>query len=291
MILVVGATGTLGGMVTRRLLEKGRTVRILVRPNSDAGELEAAGAEPITGDLRDRASLDAACRGVDAVVTTANSAARGGGDNPQTVDLEGNRNLVEAARGAGVKRFVFVSALGVDPDSPVPFFAAKGMTERTLRESGLEYTILAPNLFMEVWIGMMVGMPLQTGQPVTLVGEGRRKHSFVSNRDVAEFAVAVVDHPAAKNQYIPIGGPEALSWREVVATFERVLGRDIPVRTVPPGTPLPGLPETVSQIAAAMDGYDSPVDMTATAATYGVQLTSVEEFARQSAAHAPAHQH
>ena len=283
MILVVGATGTLGGMVARRLLEQGKAVRILVRPNSDASELQAAGAKPVTGDLRDRASLDEACRGVKAVVTTSNSAARGGGDNPQTVDLEGNRNLVEAARAAGVKRFVFVSALGVDPDSPVPFFAAKGMTERTLRESGLEYTILAPNLFMEVWIGMMVGMPLQTGQPVTLVGEGRRRHSFVSNRDVAEFAAAAVDHPAARNQYIPIGGPDALSWRDVVAVFERVLGSEIPVRSVAPGTPLPGLPETVSQIAAAMDSYDSPVDMSETAQTFGVRLTSVEEFARQSA--------
>src|SRR3712207_9031976 len=85
---------------------------------------------------------------------------------------------------------------------------------------------------MEVWPAMVVGMPALQDQQITLVGEGRRRHSFISNRDVAEFAVAAVDHPAARNQYLPLGGPEPLSWRDVVATFERVLGRSIPIQTV-----------------------------------------------------------
>src|SRR5215212_12098142 len=185
---------------------------------TSAEELIEAGAQPAHGDLRDRASLDAAVEGVKTVITTANSAMRGGADNPQSVDLEGNRNLIEAARAAGVEHFIFVSVLGADVNNPAPFVQAKAQSESALRESGMEYTILAPTAFMEVWPAMVVGMPTLQGRSVTLVGEGRRRHSFVSNRDAAAFGVAAVDHPEARNQYLAIGGPEPLSWRDVVAT-------------------------------------------------------------------------
>ena len=213
MILVVGATGVVGGMIARRLLEKDQEVRVLVRRDSpssqliqqglatSAEELIEAGAQPVHGDLRDRASLDAAVEGVETVITTANSAMRGGADNPQSVDLQGNRNLIEAARAAGVEHFIFVSLLGADVNNPAPFVQAKAQSESALRESGMEYTILAPTAFMEVWPAMVVGMPTLQGRSVTLVGEGRRHHSFVSNRDVAAFAAAAVDHPAAQPAY------------------------------------------------------------------------------------------
>ena len=214
MILVVGATGQVGGMIARSLLDQGQQVRALVRPGSNYQPLVEAGAEPVEGDLKDPASLFPACGGVDTVITTANSAQRGGDDNPQTVDLEGNRHLIDAAREAGVRQFIFVSALGASEENPVPFMQAKGKTEAHLRagsDGRMAYTILAPNIFMEVWMPMIIGGPLRAGQPVTLVGEGRRKHSFVSARDVAAFAVAVVGHEAAMDRYFAIGGPEPLS--------------------------------------------------------------------------------
>ena len=281
MILVAGATGQLGSLVTRRLLARGEVVRILVRPGSNFQPLVDLGAQPVFGDLKDRASLAAACEGVDVVVTTANSAARGGANTVATVDLLGNRSLVDAAKAAGVKQFVFTSALGADPASPVPFLRAKGETEQYLCASGMTYTILAPNIFMEVWVPMLVGQAALEGRPVTLVGEGRRRHSFVSVDDVAAFAVAAVGHPQAMNQTIVIGGPEPVTWRDVVAAYERALGRPIEVRTIPPGQPLPGLPDVVSQLAAGMDTYDSPLDMTETAARFGVRLTPLEEFVRR----------
>lgn len=278
MILVVGATGMLGGMITRRLLEQGKQVRILVREGADYQALVDAGAEPVFGDLKDRASLDAAMRGVETVLTTANSARRGGEDNVRTIEFEGNRNLIDAAKDAGVQHFVFTSALGADVDSPVPFLQGKAAAEEHLKQSGMTYTILSPNLFMEVWIGMIVGMPLQQGQPVTIVGEGNRRHSFAAMDDVASFAVAVVDNPAAHNRQIFIGGPEAVSWNQILERAGRLLGREVPVRHVPPGAPIPGLPETPSQLAAAMDTYDSPLEMSESYRTYGVQPTPVDTF-------------
>ena len=175
MVLVVGATGSLGRRIVHRLRAQGEDVRVLVRPASDWADLERAGAEIALGDLKEPQSLDRACAGVDVVVTTANSAKRGGDDNVETVDLTGNRNLIDAAARAGVRRFVFVSVLGVSADSPVPFFRAKAAAEQHLRDSGLEYTIIAPNIFMDVWLGRLIEAPVAAGQPVTLVGEAARR--------------------------------------------------------------------------------------------------------------------
>src|SRR5947207_5312266 len=283
MILVVGATGNLGGAVTRMLLAQGQPVRILARSQSNYQPLAEAGAQVVLGDLKQRGSLDPACEGVDTVITTANSVARGGEDNPQTVDLEGNRNLIDAAKAAGINQFIFVSVLTADPNSPVPFIQAKGKTEDYLRASGLPYTIIAPNAFMEIWAAMVVGMPAMMGQPVMIVGGGRRKHSFISASDVAAFILASIGNPAAINQKLLLGGPEPLSFRDAVAIYERVLGHQIPIRSVAPGEPVPGFPEMVAQLLAALDTYDSPVEMTQTARTFGIQLTPLEEVARRTA--------
>ena len=146
------------------------------------------------------------------------------------------------------------------------------------------HTILAPAAFMEVWPAMVVGMPVLQGQTVTLVGEGSRRHSFVSNRDVAAFAVAAVDNPAARNQHLAIGGPEALTWREVVATYERVLERSIPVEYVAIGGPVPGLPDPMPAMLGGMETYDTVVEMEETSRTFGVPLTSLETFVREQVA-------
>ena len=220
MILIVGATGRLGGQIVQRLLADGRKVRVLVRPQSDYGSLVQAGAEPVVGDLKDPASLHAACEGIEAVVTTANAAGRGGEDTFQTVDDEGNHNLINAAVQAGVERFIFTSVLGSDPNSPAPLLRAKGITEERLRASGMTFTVTQADVHMDMLIPLVVDLPLSQGEPVRVVGEGRRKHSFVAQQDVAAFTVAALDHPAARNSTIVIGGPEPLSWRDIVSTFE-----------------------------------------------------------------------
>jgi uncharacterized protein YbjT (DUF2867 family) len=276
MILVAGATGQLGGMIASRLLESGEDIAVLVRKGSDYAALEAKGASKRFGDLRNYDSLVRACEGVRVVVSTANSAARGGDDNVDTVEIEGNRHLIDAARAAGVEHFVFVSALGADLESPLPFMRGKAIAEHHLRESGMDYTILQPNIFIEVWAGILVAGPVLAGQPVTLVGDGTRRHSMISISDVASFAIASIHRPEARNRTIPLGGPEALSWREVVARFEKLTGREIEIRTVPVGWPLPGLPDVVSGLASAFATFESPIPMEETARSLGVTLTPIE---------------
>jgi NADH dehydrogenase len=288
MILVAGATGLVGGMITRALLAQGRPVRILVRPGSPHQALVEAGAQPIHGDLKEPATLTAACRGVEAVITTASAGSRGGADTAQSVDLDGNRHLIAEAASAAVSRFVFVSALTATLDHPVPIARAKAQTERTLQASGLPHAVVAANGIMDVMFPIVIGGPLQAGKPVTLVGEGRRRHSFVAARDVASYAVAALDHPAALGRRIAVGGPEPVSWRDVVAAYERVSGTALPVRWIAPGEllpnlpPVPGLTELFSGLLAALETFDSPVDMSETSRTYGVTATTLDEFVAAS---------
>ena len=124
-VLFVGATGNLGGRILRSLLSRGKKVRALVRPGSDASRLPQEGVEVVRGDLLDASSLDRAASGVSTVVTSAiGYSARKEGDSLRT-DGEGNRNLVDAAKRAGVSKFVFLSILACDQAPDVPHFWAK----------------------------------------------------------------------------------------------------------------------------------------------------------------------
>jgi uncharacterized protein YbjT (DUF2867 family) len=280
-ILVAGATGDLGGAVARMLLARNKPVRCLVRDQLKAKPLVEAGAQITMGDVKDPSSLTPACKGVEVVITTVNSAKLGGLDNPQTVDLEGNRNLIDAAKEAGVKQFIFVSASTADAHSPVPFLQAKGKTEEYLRQSGLKHTIIAPNAFMEFWVANTVGLPAINGRPVTLVGEGRRKHSWISAGDVAEIMLTSVGNSKAMNQRLVIGGPEPLSFLDVVGVYERLLNHKITVNNVAPGEPVPGFPESLLPMLASFDMFDSPMDMTQITKNFKIQLMTVEDFARK----------
>ena len=281
MFLVAGATGSLGSAIVRGLLERGDVVRALVRESADYTSLVKAGASIAVGDLREPASLVAACDGVTTIVSTA-SATRRGDDTPANVDAQGNRNLIDAARRAGGGHYILISTIGASADSPVPAFRAKAEAEAALKQSGLDYTIVQANAFMDVWFGMLIEMPLATGQPVTLVGEAARRHSFIAERDIVAFVLAATKNPAARNATLVIGGPAAVSLREVVSAYETALGCPIDVRSVAPGDPIPGLPEPIWGIVAALEAFDSPIPMEDTARAYGVSLTTAQDHAARS---------
>jgi NADH dehydrogenase len=279
MNLVAGATGSLGGQIVRELLARGQPVRALIRDPAQCAALDEAGAETTVGDLTDPSTLDAACRGVDVVVSTA-SATRREDDTVENVDLQGTRNLVDAARSAGVRRFVYVSTNGASLGSPVPAFRAKAGAEAHIRASGLEYAVLQPEAFMDIWFGMLIEMPMAQGMPITLVGESRQRHSFIAQRDVAQFAVAAALSPEPLREAIVLGGPEAVTFREVAEAYAEAAGRPLAIRSVAPGEPIPGLPPVVWGIAAGLESYGSDVPMEATARRFGIRLTSYKDFIR-----------
>ena len=286
MILVVGATGLLGGAIALKLLEQGKPVRVLLREASPAAEMAKqgmatdpqalldAGAEPVYGDLRDRPSLEAACRGVETVISTANTALRDA--DFETVDLNGTRSLIDAAKNAGVTQFIYLSLFGSDPQHAHPLFSAKGQCEQDLKASGMAYTFLLPGVFIEIWVGAVVGIPLQAGAPATLVRPGASLQAFVSIRDVAEYAVRAVGSPAAFNQSIPIGGERSYSWNEIAAAVGQVIGQALPVQYVEPGDPVQLIPVEMGPLLTGMGLGDTVIDMTATSQTFGIPPTPME---------------
>ena len=289
MILVVGATGLLGREICRRLAAAGKPVRALVRRTADRAkvdELERSGATLVRGDLKDRASLDAACRGIDTVITTASTTlSRQEGDSIQTVDQEGQMRLVDAAKAAGVARFLYVSySHGIDVGCPLA--TAKRAVEDHLKRSGMTYTILAPSVFMEIWLSPALGFDAANAH-ARIYGSGTNAISWISVGDVAQFVVLALDHPAARNAILELGGPAAISPLEVVRAFEQTGGRPFTVEHVAEETlraQRTAATDPLQQsFAALMLAYalGNSIDMRSTLKTFPVPLLSVKEYARR----------
>ena len=228
MILVCGGTGDLGGRIAARLCEHGASVRALVRPSSDPSALAALGIPLVRGDLTDPSSLVAAVAGVDTVVTTANAISRAlAGDRTvsiDAVDRDGNAALVRAAEQAGVERFVFLSAAGLDSADPLtPFIAAKAATESRLRASTMREVLVRPDKYQEVWLSPVTGLDPAAGRAL-VHGRGRVPERYVGQDDVAELTAQLALEPDPP-RVVEFGGPEAMTRLEVVAAIERATGR------------------------------------------------------------------
>lgn len=233
MILVVGSTGSLGRHVVRKLLKRGETVRAMTRDRSKADDLKAAGAQIILGDLRDPESIEFAVRGARAVVAAAHSILGRGNESSQIVDDEGHRTLIDIAKEDGVGHFVYTSAVGAAPDHEIDFWRTKARIEKYLEASGLRYTIIRPTAFMEVYAWELIGKAVAAGKRVILFGEGKNPRNFIAAADVANAVVLALRIPELRSRVIEVGGPENLTGRDVVATFEKITGRRAKVSTLP----------------------------------------------------------
>jgi uncharacterized protein YbjT (DUF2867 family) len=287
MNLVVGATGVLGSEICAQLREKDKPVRGLVRPSSSPDRVEGLrdlAVELVTGDLTDRASLDAACRGVRSVFSTATAIqSRQEGNTLDRVDREGQANLVDAAAAAGVRRFVLISFRGTK-EFDFPLQACKRETAERLKASGIPWTVIAASPFMEIWLGPHLGFDAANGR-ARVFGGGDAKISWVSYRDVAALAVAAAEGPETANRVIEVGGPEALSHNEVIRIFEEKSGRKFDVESVPEEA-LRGMKaaaktpveETFAGLMLFVAGGDA-IDMRQMLQRYPRRMTTVREYA------------
>lgn len=288
MDLVVGATGYVGSAVCKRLVESGREVAALVRPGGEGSPkreaLRSLGVELIEGDLKDPASLAAACAGKATVVSTASaSLSRQAGDTIETVDRDGQRNLVDAAAAGGVSRFVYVSfSKNMTTDSPL--MAAKRAVEQHLQSSGMGYTILRCSFLTEIMLSAVCGFDTGAGS-VVVYGTGDSPVSWLAIDDVAELVAISLDDAAADKAVIELGGPEQLSMLDVVRVFEEVSGRSYTTQSVPVDA-LRAQIDTAEDdvqrsLAAIMVDYakGDAVDMEATLSRFPLQLTSVRDYA------------
>ncbi|MFQ4149583.1 NAD(P)H-binding protein [Arthrobacter sp. LAPM80] len=235
MILVVGATGNLGGRVAKLLRSEGQEVRCLVRQSSDDTGLRELGTEVVRGDLTVPASLKAACQGVDTVIATATAIgrriARISHETIRAVDEQGMSCLVDAAEAAHVRRFVYMSFPGADAAIGTPLERAKLAIERQLVGSAMRTVIVRSDGFQEVILAPMARFDMAAGK-AAVIGKGDTKRRYVATEDIASLLAAVATEPDPP-LLIEVGGPEPLTKNEAIAIAAELTHHQMKVQRMP----------------------------------------------------------
>jgi len=231
-ILVVGATGTLGRQIVRHALDEGYEVRCLVRSQKKAAFLKEWGAELVSGDLCRSETLAPALVSVSAVIDAATARATDSLTIRQ-VDWQGNVNLIQAAKTAGVARFIFFSILDAEKFPRVPLMEIKRCVELYLAESGLNYTILRPCGFLQGLIGQYA-IPILENQGIWVMGN-TSAIAYMDTQDIAKFAVRALQVPETERQSMAIAGTRAWTTDEIIQLCEKLSGRDARITRIPVG--------------------------------------------------------
>jgi uncharacterized protein YbjT (DUF2867 family) len=227
-ILVTGGTGFIGQALVRHLADAGHKVRILLRASTQSPNLpQSLPVEVAVSSLDDERGLRAAMVGVDIVYHLAGAEWRGAYASLMEIDIQGTQNVVAAAADAKVSRLFFVSHLGADRASAYPVLKAKAIAEEYIRRSGIDYTILRTAIVFGNNDGFTTGLAqLLSSIPRFFVvpGDGESILQPIWVEDLATCMLWALDDPATNNQMYEIGGPEYLTFNEIVLTVIDALG-------------------------------------------------------------------
>jgi len=292
-VLVTGATGFVGPYIVRQLVDDGHQVRVLER---EPGSWQRGGLpcqEAVQGNMTDPASLRRAVEGQEVVVHLV-AIINGSPEQFERVMSQGTRDLVAAAKEAGVQRFVLMSALGTSEETKnlVPYYRAKWAMEETVKGSGLEHVIIRPS-FIFGRGGGALGQFLRIAKlsPVTpIIGPGTQRIQPIWVEDVAAYFAAAVVELEAANRTFEVGGPDVVTWNEFWSRLKRAAGAHRPTIHVPFALmraqaavleKLPKPPVTRDQLTMLAAG-DNVVTNSDAVDTFGLPLVSLDEQLRRA---------
>ena len=248
-VFITGATGFVGPAVANAIVDAGHELRVLERKPGSWMEAGIRCQSVVQGDVTDAGSLRTAVGEVDVVVHLV-AIRQGRPEDFQRVMIGGTRNLLAAAREAGVRRFVLMSALGTTEETKdlVPYYNAKWTMEQDTKASGLEHAIFRPSFIFGREGGILPTFrKLARISPVTgIIGSGEQKIQPLWIDDAGAYFAAAIDKPEAANRTFEVGGPDVVSWNEFWERLRSALGiRRRPTMHLPTG--LMKIPATVTE--------------------------------------------
>jgi uncharacterized protein YbjT (DUF2867 family) len=298
-ILVAGGTGLIGSHIIEELLAGGGHRVCCMSRQGDSKNRWGERVQMRAGDTTDSTSVERATRGIDAIVHCVQFPNHPI-ENPRRgwtyleVDGHGTERMVAAARKNGVNRFVYLSGAGASPEKKQPWFRAKGMAEKAICSSGMEYVILRPSwiygpedrslnkfLFFAKWLPF-----------VPVVGSGKNKVQPISVFDVARVAAKAVTDPEATNRTFELGGPQELTMDEIIRTALKVAGKRRRLLHQPDALMkllasflqyLPGPPLTPAAIDFIL--MEERVNSSEAEKVFGMKFVSLEEGLREYLKH------
>jgi uncharacterized protein YbjT (DUF2867 family) len=293
-VLVTGATGFVGPEVANAIVDGGHEVRVLERKPGSWSKAGIRCQEAVQGDMADPQSLRTAAAGRDVVVHLV-AIRQGRPEAFQQVMVEGTRSLIAAAKEAGVKRFVLMSALGTTEETKdlVPYYGAKWQMEQDVKASGLEHVIFRPS-FVFGPEGGALGQFKKIARlaPVTpIVGPGTQRIQPIWIDDMTAFVTRSVDEPAAANRTFDLGGPDQVDWNEFWPRLKQALGVRRPSLHVPMALMraqapllerLPKPPVTRNELLM-LEAGDNTGDVRPALETFGLPLVPLDEQLRRAA--------
>ena len=228
-LLIVGGTGTLGRQIVLQALTKGYQVRCLVRNLRKANFLKEWGAELVYGDLTIPETIPPSLRGITAVIDASTS--RPSDISTKKVDWDGKVALIDAAKTANVKRFVFCSTLNLEQFSTIPLMKMKQGIEVKLKESGIPYTIFRLTGFYQGLIEQYA-IPILEDLPIWITNENTCV-SYMDTQDIAKFCLRALQLPKTENQIFFLGGPKGWVSNEIIKLCEQLAGQSAKVKKIP----------------------------------------------------------
>ena len=232
-ILVIGASGFVGGYLTRQLVAEGFSVRCLVRNPEKVKDLAAVGCEIVKGDLSDALSVQSALDSVDAVYVSIHTLAPQQKDTADMgfmeIEMRGLKNIVEGSRVQGVRRLIYVTSLGISADSQDGWTGGRWNTQQYLLNSWMNVTIIQPGMIVGIG-GQGFNMVLANAQKRSafVLGTGKNKFRCIAIDDLVYNLIGVLNEPRAYGQVYEVGSDDVLTSDALIDVTADVTGHSHP---------------------------------------------------------------